>query len=459
MMMLGQVVERVAKKAPLSLMARVLMEHALAQEDLDRLFQKAAITQYQRRLLFSSLVDLMTVVVCKIQPAVSAAYREVAETLPVSLSAVYQKLARVEMPTLQALVRHVFERLNAVVEQVGAVRAPWVAGYRCKVLDGNHVAATERRLSVLWDVAEAPLPGQALVVYEPERDLVRDLFPCQDGHAQERSLLDQVLATVLADDLWVADRNFCTLEFLRGLGRRAAFFVIRHHAGLPIVSFGTRRSRGRIETGRVFEQKVTMGTVAGGTEEMRRIELELDTATRDGDSTMALLTNLPASVSAAQVASVYRGRWSIETMFQTLEQHLASEIDTLAYPAAALFGFSVAVCAHNVLATILGCLRVQFGEKKVDEEVSGYYVANEVRRFHEGLEAFLEEEDWAPLRSLSLEALGEVLLRWAAGAKLEKYKKTPRGPKKPAKPRTKLSDGPHISTAKLLLARKGRLGP
>jgi hypothetical protein len=47
-------------------------------------------------------------------------------------------------------------------------------------------------------------------------------------------------------------------------------------------------------------------------------------------------------------------------MFQTLERHLQSEIHTLAYPAAALFGFSVAVCAHNVLATILGCLRQPF---------------------------------------------------------------------------------------------------
>ena len=79
------------------------------------------------------------------------------------------------------------------------------------------------------DVAAGPLPGQTLVVLEPEYQLATDVFCCEDGHAQDRSLLDRVLARVQAKDLWLADRNFCTTGFLFGLARRRAAFLIRQH--------------------------------------------------------------------------------------------------------------------------------------------------------------------------------------------------------------------------------------
>src|SRR5262249_36155676 len=60
-----------------------------------------------------------------------------------------------------------------------------------------------------------------------------DVFPCEDGHAQERSLLGAVLETVAAQDLWIADRNFCTRAFLGEIDTRGGFFIIRQHQGLP----------------------------------------------------------------------------------------------------------------------------------------------------------------------------------------------------------------------------------
>jgi len=58
----------------------------------------------------------------------------------------------------------------------------------------------------------APLPGKALVVLQPETGLATDAFLTPDGHAQERTLLDEVLARVQKRDVWIADRNFCTLK-------------------------------------------------------------------------------------------------------------------------------------------------------------------------------------------------------------------------------------------------------
>ena len=101
-----------------------------------------------------------------------------------------------------------------------------------KVLDGNCIAATEHRLQVLRTTAAGPLPGKALVVYDPAVEMAIDVFPCEDGHAQERALLGEVVPTVQAGDLWIMDRNFCVRAFLAGIEARAGTFLCRYHKGL-----------------------------------------------------------------------------------------------------------------------------------------------------------------------------------------------------------------------------------
>jgi len=57
-------------------MTRTLMEAALVPEELNALFDKRTNQQYTRTLLFSSMVDLMGVVVSKSRPSVHAAFME-----------------------------------------------------------------------------------------------------------------------------------------------------------------------------------------------------------------------------------------------------------------------------------------------------------------------------------------------------------------------------------------------
>ena len=95
-MILGDVFERFAQDSPLSVMARGLMENALNPTAVDQLFEDVAERQYTKKLLFSSIVDLMSVVVCRIRPAICAAYQAQAETLDASIKAVYDKLDRTE---------------------------------------------------------------------------------------------------------------------------------------------------------------------------------------------------------------------------------------------------------------------------------------------------------------------------------------------------------------------------
>src|SRR3954465_3049960 len=247
-------------------MARAALAPALSPQAIDALFDRTAERQYTRTLLFSSVVDLMGTVVAGIQPAVNAAYRARADALGVSLRAVYDKLGRLEPGLSAELVRHTARTLDPVVTAMGGGRAAWLPGYRVKILDGNHLAGTQHRLKELRAIGAGALPGKALVVLDPQAMLVADVFCCEDGHAQERSLLDQVLETIRPGEVWIADRNFCTTDFLFGIARRGGCFVIRQHgATLFIEGMGQRRSCGRSGTGAVFEQEMRLGDGDGGT--------------------------------------------------------------------------------------------------------------------------------------------------------------------------------------------------
>jgi len=450
-MILSKLFERFVAKSPISVMARSAMEFALTPDALDELFTKHAEQQYTRELLFSSLVDLMGVVVARIEPSVHAAYQRVADTLPMSLTSVYNKLNGLEPAIAAALVQHTAARLGPVVTEMGGEACDPLPGYRVRIIDGNHLAATERRLKVLHRCQAGPLPGHALVVLDPALMLATEMIPCEDGHAQERSLSDQILGLVQTSDVWIADRNFCTTALLRGIADRGGYFVIRQHAKLPLASQGSLRHCGSTATGEVFEQPVTIDLLDGQVLAARRVVVRLHRPTRDGDPEIAVLTNLPKGVAAGvPVAELYRDRWTLETMFQSLTMMLDGELKALGYPRAALFGFAVALAAYNVLSTVQAALRASHGTDKVNDEVSGYYIANEVRIMQVGMSVALEQSCWVPFQTMTTASLARHLLRYAKQVNLRALKRHPRGPKKPVPKRTRFTEKTHVSTARLL---------
>jgi Transposase DDE domain len=454
-MLLEDVFNRFVTKSPVTVMARALLENALSPSSLDELFGRHAEVQYERKLLFSSVVDLMSLVVCKIQPSVSAAYRAVEDTLPVSLASFYDKLNGIEGGVTAAMVRHTATQLGPVIEAMGGQLPPLLPGYRVKILDGNHLAATERRLSVLHRCHAGPLPGHALVVLDPALMLITDMVPCEDGHAQERSLLPHILNGVAARDLWIGDRNFCTVGFLGGIAKRGAFFNIRQHANFPIASYGTLHSRGRCTTGDLFEQRVTFLDAEDVPRAIRRIVVRLDKPTRDGATEIALLTNVPvADATAQKIAELYSKRWTLEGAFQMLTQTLNGEIATLGYPKAALFAFGVALVSYNVAGALRAALRAKFGHDTIEPNISAYYIASEVQITMGGLDVVFDDIFWTRFQTMTAAELAKTLLDYAGHVRLRRFARTRRGPKQPVPPRTRHRDEPHVSTARLL-ARAG----
>jgi hypothetical protein len=453
-MVFETVFDRFVKKSPLSVMTRATMEHALDPAALDPLFDQTADKQYTRKLLFSAVVELMSLVVCN-SISVHRAFKKSRDRIGVSLQAVYDKLDGLEPALSQMLVRHFARRLAPVVEAMGGTTTEWLPGYRVKVMDGNHIASTDHRLEVLRDTGAGALPGFAVVVLDPRLQMAIDAFPEQDGHAQERSLTDAILATVEPKDVWIDDRNFCTVPLLLGIAQRGGYFVTRQHrANAPWEATGPQKACGESDTGAVFEQS---GVIRGGERgdlSVRRITVRLAKATRDGDRELHVFTNLPATVSAEKIAGLYRNRWSIETAFQEMERALGGEVATLGYPKAALFAFCVALVAYNVFATLKASLRAVHGEEKVREEVSGFHIAADASLDYPGMDVAIPDELWGRFHEMSPKQFGAWLVSTARNVDMRNIKKAKRGPKK-YKPKPKFDpEHPHVSTARLLAARK-----
>jgi hypothetical protein len=453
--MLHAIFDRFAKKSPVCVIARGLMERVLNPEQINKWFDQSAELQYTRNLLFSTLFDMMSDVVCGTRKSVHSAYQARKEDICVSIASVYNKLNGIEVKTSAALVRYAAGEMETIIENLGGTRPPLLPGFKVKILDGNCIEASEHRIFELRSLAAGALPGKSLVVLDPSLRMPIDAFPCEDGHAQERSLLGDVMATIEPLDVWVADRNFCTRDFLIGIKDRGAFFAIREHKNLPWKPLTDEKFVGRTETGKVFEQYILVTDESGNEHKFRRIRVCLKKPTRDEDTDIYILCNLSKrSANAKVIAELYRNRWKIEKAFQELEAHLHSEINTLGYPPAALFAFCIALIVYMILAGLKAAMVSVHGVDTVENKISGYYLADELSSTYRGMMIAIPEEEWIVFRHYSMSELTNVLMLLATNIRLSAFQKHPRGPKKKQPKRISNPSTPHVSTAKILANRK-----
>lgn len=158
--MWSEVLERFEQHAPVGVMARVALEQALPAGWIDEVFEANRQRQYPRELMMSTVVELMLLVSLGLRPSLHAAARKM-EHLPVSLAALYDKVNCTEPAVLRALVQGSAARLAPVMVQLDGETS--LSGWRLRILDGNHLPASEKRLSPLRDQREAALPGHTLV--------------------------------------------------------------------------------------------------------------------------------------------------------------------------------------------------------------------------------------------------------------------------------------------------------
>jgi hypothetical protein len=311
------VFNRFIEQSPIPVMLNSVLERTLSPEKIDRYFEQATEKQYTRGLLFSSVFEAMGLVVFKVFPTINATYKQKKDNLGVSITSVYNKLNGLELGISQQLVRGTGAEHAEIITELKGEKEPLISGYRIKMLDGNCIEATEHRLEVLRETRAGPLPGKSLVVYDPVSELATDVFPCEDGHSQERSLLNQILPSVEKQDVWLMDRNFCVRSFLFGIKDKNGFFIVRQHGQLPYTELTDQKQVGKTETGDVYEHWIEVIDDEGKVHKLRRIVLKLKQVTRDKDKELYIITNLPKKdAGAVLISNVYRKRWNIESVPQ-----------------------------------------------------------------------------------------------------------------------------------------------
>ena len=448
--------QRFIRTRPFSVMTRCVLDEMMSSE-LDDVFEENRSRQYRREIFFSQMANAISEVVLGFCNSPNQAYREYRNELNVSSTAFYNKLNRIETSTTEAFVRHSANKAGQFLDALEYQPWTWIEGYRCRAIDGNHIQASENRIEELRGTWAAPLPGTVVAMLDMQTELIDDVFLIEDGHAQERTILDQALNTIEPMDLIIGDRHYCTIGFLTGIAERGGFFTIRQHGTLKGELVGTRKYRGRSETGKVFEQDLVIGKTASEPGlRVRRITVELDEPTRDGDTEIHILTNVPNSdATAIKLSELYRARWEIERVFHILTMSFTCEVKGLGHPLAALFVFCVAIAAYNATRVMMTALMSVHGDEVADE-VSHYSIAHEIRKGFDGLVVAIPEDEWLALTPSTIRGKATFLCRVANHVDLNRHRKNCRGPKKPPPDKKPYKNGSHVSTAKVLQERRQR---
>jgi IS4 transposase len=446
--------------SPVPVMVRAVLENILAEQRLNQLFLRVAERQYFRELSFSSCVQLMMQVVAQIRPSIHAAYQGAKREMAVSVTAVYDKLKRIEPAVSERLVSDTATSIRQVMEMLDAPVEGPLPGWNTRILDGNHLAGTEHRLRELRSLGAAALPGQTMPILDPQQKLIEDVIVCEDGHANERTLIPRVLEKVRENQCWIGDSSFSTMDFFFGVAERNACFLVRQHGALFGELQGKRKSIGRVENGMVCEQPLRIEHADGRAMTVRRVTIELDQPTQKGDSQVHLLTNLPAKVSAKKISRAYRQRWRIETAFQEVTTTLRSEVNTLGYPDAALFGFCVALLIYNVLSLIQTALRgSQTTRRVIRRHLSMYALAEEIAGVWRGMLIAIPVTAWKEAYGdLTPRELARELQSLARQTDLDRFTTHKWTPKQPQPKRQSGNRGNHVSTYKIL-EKRGILTP
>lgn len=451
-----ELLDRFIDEYPLAVMSRAIVDQ-LTGEELDEVFQQNRSRQYDETIKFSTVAAAMGEIALGTVANRNQAYRKYQEELQTSATGFYGKLNRTEPAVSEGVVRYSARRAGALLDELDF--EPWevLPGYRFLSLDGNHLSKTEKRLKEARGLCAAPLPGTVVARFDHQTNLFDQAYLLEDGHAQESSVLDRAVEDLREFDVVIADRHFCIVGFLLKIVARRACFLIRQHGRLKGKLLGKRRRIGRTDSGVVYEQSLEIrDNQTQETLVVRRISVELDEPTRDGDTEIHLLSNVPAKdADACRLAEIYRQRWEIENAFYLLTTTMTCEMKSNCHPRCALFLFCMAMLAFNCRQVLLASLYAEHEQEDV-EAMSQYNVSIDIVSPMAGMVTAINDEEWAALVPTSPDEFAAFLRAVSRRVKVRSYRKAVRGPKKPPPKRKRCKAGTHVSSHKLLEQRKQR---
>jgi hypothetical protein len=228
---------------------------------------------------------------------------------------------------------------------------------------------------------------------------------------------------------------------------KAAFLFRRHKLNVPFRTVGKLKRVGESETGTVYEQKIMIRNNFGDEFAARLIQVRLLAPTRDGETVLELITNLPKRIGAVQIADGYRNRWAIETGFAEVEKLFNSEIPALSEPRAALLVFCLSLIAWSTIGVLKAGLRKVHGHDEVVDTLSMYYLVDMIECNQHAIELLGNEIDWyAEYGQLTPRQMASRITKLCERIDMAELRKTKRGPKKRTQRPKAPARHPHFST-------------
>jgi hypothetical protein len=113
----------------------------------------------------------------------------------------------------------------------------------------------------------------------------------------------------------------------------------------------------------------------------------------------------------------------------------------------------MAMLAYNCRQVVLAGLYAEH-EPEAVEQMSQYHVAVDIVSPMEGMLTAIDEQEWAVLTPQDVRGMAAFLRRISRSVDVHSYRKSVRGPKKPAPVRKRCKAGTHVSLHRLLQQRK-----
>jgi hypothetical protein len=450
-----EVLDRFVEQNPIAVMTRAIIVSMMDADTFDQIFEDNRSRQYDSTIKFSVLALTMAEIALGTKRNRNQAYIKYEKQIGATKEAYYTKLNRTEPVISEAVVDFSAGKASEMLGHLGF--QPWevVPGYQCYSIDGNHLQKTEKRVTETRFLSAAPLPGTIVARFNHQTSLFDKAYLLEDGHAQEATVLNRVVEDTQRNDLLMADRHYCITHFFFSVAAKEGCFLIRQNSSLQGELIGKRKRIGTTDTGQVYEQPIRLRH-NGQEMVIRRVTVELYEPTRDGDMAIHLLCNLPANAgSACVIADAYLQRWEIENAFHILTMTLTCEINSNCYPRCSLLLFCMAMFAYNARQILLAALYSEHAAEDVDR-MSQYQISVDTIEPMPGMLTAINEEEWKRLVPATPKRLAAFLRRTARSVDVKRYRASVRGPKKPKPPRKRCKTGTHVSTAKILKARKER---
>jgi hypothetical protein len=358
------------QRVPLAEAVLTLWRFAVDPVRLEDLFERLRQRCYTKVLEFHVLVQLMhdALLVYRGSGRQSFEHAQDADQLPVSIQAAFGKLRRVPIKLSQGFLAECTDRLREVFPKTALKTIPEsLRTFRVCVFDGKAIKHVAKRLKPLRGRSGGVLGGRALVGMDFESGLAVAMRADCDGDANDVKFVPELLPEVRRRfaglRLWMADRQFADLVQTAHFAEEGDHFLVRYNKKLHFHADSSRKPRkGHDALGRRFVED--WGWI-GGLKDKRRREVRRITLLRPGEDDIVLLTDLldAEKYPAADLLTLYAGRWSIEQMFQQVTEvfHLDALIG--GSPEATVFQFAFCLLLYNMIQIVRASIAAAQGRK------------------------------------------------------------------------------------------------